>query len=62
MSAHYAENGDMIVKPPNEIRLRQIGWVINGGPNDGLFVKEITEEHKAVPIGGFAPVYIEIGD
>lgn len=61
-NSHYNKNGDMVVKPPNNITLRRVGWIIFGGPNDGLLVKEFTDEHKSVPHGSFAPVYIEIGD
>jgi hypothetical protein len=64
MKYRYNENGDLVIESfdGDRIVLRQAGWLINGGPNDGLLVKEITEEHKSVPMGGFSPVYVEVGD
>lgn len=44
------------------ITMRQVGWLIGGGPRDGEFLPwghdlKIREAH-----GSFYPVYMEIGD
>lgn len=60
MANHYNEDGDLVVE--DRTVFRQVGWLIYGGPNDGLMVKEMSKEHLSAPIGSFAPLYIEVGD
>ncbi len=47
------------------LHLRQVGWLISGGPNDGEFVawgEESAKKYIGSPAGSITPVYIEIGD
>jgi len=53
----WLPNGDVIIQ--RRTTFRQIGWRVNGGPNNGLIVTEITEQPRH---GGYSPVYIEVGD
>lgn len=58
----YDSNGDMVTKEGQIFR--QIGWQINGGEHDKLFLGFAhLEEFKADGIahGGFSPVYVEVG-
>ncbi len=47
------------------LHLRQVGWLIAGGPRDGDFIAwgdEREKLHTGVVFGSISPVYIEIGD
>lgn len=60
----YNDNGDLVTEEGRVFR--QIGWQINGGPKDGLFVPGVDEikltEALTYPHGGYSPVYIEVGE
>ena len=64
MENHYDDNGDLVVT--EKTTLRQVGWQINGGANDGLIIGRMDEEKlKArlkIPHGSFSPVYVQVGD
>jgi hypothetical protein len=58
ISHEHQENGDILV---NHVMLRQIGWVINGGPQDGRFIQMGEDVDRSIPHGGFSPIYVEVG-
>lgn len=60
MSTRWNEQGDMIVEGRGVFR--PIGWLVNGGPNDGQMFKDITAAIKEVPHGSFSPIYIQVGE
>lgn len=59
-SNHWNEDGDLVIE--GTAIFRPVGFLINGGPSNGMLVKEILPSHQITPHGGFSPVYIEIGD
>lgn len=58
MPNHWTPDGVLVVE--EKTHLKPVGWLINGGPNDGLMVKEITDALKAVRHGSFSPLYIQL--
>lgn len=57
---HWNDQGDLVVV--EHTIFRRVGWRINGGPNNGTMVTEITDTHKRLSMGGFSPLYIQVGD
>ncbi len=53
-----------------KLYIRQVGWLIAGGPHDGEFVawpeqprtKFLCIKNGDCGIGSYSPVYIELGD
>lgn len=58
MGNHWTDSIDLVVT--EKTTFRPVGWLINGGPNDGLMVNEVTEEHKSAGLDSFSPLYIQI--
>jgi hypothetical protein len=62
----YNENNDLQLLSLNGrlISFRQVGWVVQGGNNDGLFLSldwEAINTELLSKLGGYAPVYREVG-
>lgn len=60
MANHWSDDGDLVIE--ERTLFRPVGWLVNGGKNDGLLIANISEAVKKVPHGSFTPLYIQIGD